>query len=287
VRRTAWLVLVATLLLWSGNWIVARAVRDAIAPGLATVGRLLIVLAILLPFAFSNLKAKLPELRSRDWKIIAALGFTGGGVHLGLQWLGLHYTTATSGILYLSTTPLFIMLMSVPLGERVGARQWLGVVVSFCGVFLIATRGAKSILEIGGASGYSGIWLGLGARESGGRVVSIEYDPQRAKEASANIRMAGLTDVVQVIHGDAFKEIPKLPGSFDFVFLDAWKPDYKKFFDMVFPRLTPGGLFTAHNVVNKKSEMEPFLATVQKHTGLFTTIVSPSSEGISVSYKIK
>jgi len=49
---------------------------------------------------------------------------------------------------------------------------------------LIATRGAKSILEIGGASGYSGIWLGLGARESGGRVVSIEYDPQRAKEAA-------------------------------------------------------------------------------------------------------
>jgi predicted O-methyltransferase YrrM len=152
---------------------------------------------------------------------------------------------------------------------------------------LIAARGAKSILEIGAASGYSGIWLGLGARESGGRVVAIEYDPQRAKEAAANITAAGLTDVVQVIHGDAFKEIPKLPGTFDFVFLDAWKPDYKKFFDMVYPRLNPGGVFTAHNVVNKKSEMEPFLAAVQKHSGLFTTIVSPSSEGISVSYKIK
>jgi predicted O-methyltransferase YrrM len=152
---------------------------------------------------------------------------------------------------------------------------------------LIASRSAKSILEIGAASGYSGIWLGLGARESGGRVVAIEYDPQRAKEATDNIRLAGLTDVVQVIHGDAFKEIPKLPGTFDFVFLDAWKPDYKKFFDMVYPRLNPGGLFTAHNVVNKKSEMEPFLATVQTHSGLFTTIVSPSSEGISVSYKIK
>jgi len=152
---------------------------------------------------------------------------------------------------------------------------------------LIATRGAKSILEIGAASGYSGIWLGLGARESGGRVVAIEYDPQRAKEALANVRLAGLNDVVQVIHGDAFKEIPKLSGTFDFVFLDAWKPDYKKFFDMVYPRLNPGGLFTAHNVVNKKSEMEPFLATVQTHSGLFTTIVSPSGEGISVSYKIK
>jgi predicted O-methyltransferase YrrM len=152
---------------------------------------------------------------------------------------------------------------------------------------LIATRGAKSILEIGAASGYSGIWLGLGARESGGRVVAIEYDPQRAKEAAANITLAGLTDVVRVVHGDAFKEIPKLPGTFDFVFLDAWKPDYKKFFDMVFPRLNPGGLFTAHNVVNKKSEMEPFLTTVQNHSGLFTTIVSPSGEGISVSYRIK
>ena len=152
---------------------------------------------------------------------------------------------------------------------------------------LIAARGAKSILEIGAASGYSGIWLGLGARESGGRVVAIEYDPQRAKEAAANIRLAGLTDVVQVVHGDAFKEIPKLPGTFDFVFLDAWKPDYKKFFDMVYPRLNAGGMFTAHNVVNKKSEMEPFLTTVQNHRGLFTTIVSPSSEGISVSYKIK
>jgi len=152
---------------------------------------------------------------------------------------------------------------------------------------MIAARGAKSILEIGAASGYSGIWLGLGARESGGRVVAIEYDPQRAKEAAANIKLAGLSDVVQVVHGDAFKEIPKLPGRFDFVFLDAWKPDYKKFFDIVYPRLNPGGVFTAHNVVNKKSEMEPFLNTVQNHSGLFTTIVSPSSEGISVSYKIK
>jgi predicted O-methyltransferase YrrM len=152
---------------------------------------------------------------------------------------------------------------------------------------LVATSGAKSILEIGAASGYSGIWLGLGARESGGRVVALEYDPQRAQEAAANIKRAGLDDVVRVVHGDAFKEIPKLAGTFDFVFLDAWKPDYKKFFDMVFPRLAPGGVFTAHNVVNKKSEMEPFLRTIETHPALFTTVVSPSGEGMSVSYRIK
>ena len=126
-----------------------------------------------------------------------------------------------------------------------------------------------------------------GARETGGRVVTIEYDPQRAREAADNIRKAGLGDVVTVVHGDAFKEIPKLSGSFDVVFLDAWKPDYKRFFDMVWPMLSPGGVFTAHNVVNKKSEMTPFLDTIQSHPGLFTTIVSPASEGISVSYKTR
>ena len=152
---------------------------------------------------------------------------------------------------------------------------------------LVAMRGAKSILEIGAASGYSGIWLGLGARETGGRVVAIEYDKGRAAEAAANIRTAGLTDVVRLVHGDAFKEIPQLQGTFDMVFLDAWKPDYKKFFDLVYPRLNPGGVFVAHNVVNKKSEMEPFLHAVQTHPSLYTTIVSPSGEGMSVSYKTR
>jgi predicted O-methyltransferase YrrM len=152
---------------------------------------------------------------------------------------------------------------------------------------LVATRRAGSVLEIGGASGYSGIWLGLGARETGGRVVTIEYDPQRAKEALENVRTAGLADVVRVVHGDAFKEIPRLPGTFDLVFLDAWKPDYKKFFDLIYPRLTSGGLLVAHNVVNKRNEMEPFLRTVLTHPSLYTTIVSPSSEGMSVSYKTR
>src|SRR5687768_16074303 len=133
---------------------------------------------------------------------------------------------------------------------------------------LVAARGAKSVLEIGAASGYSGIWLGLGARETGGRVVALEYDPQRAKAALENVRRAGLNDVVRVVHADAFAEIPRLQGTFDLVFLDAWKPDYKKFFDMVYPRLSPGGVFVAHNVVNKKNEMEPFLKTVLSHPAL-------------------
>jgi drug/metabolite transporter (DMT)-like permease len=147
MRFTAWLVLVATLLLWSGNWIVARAVRDDVSPAVATTGRLVIVLAILAPFALHGLRRKLPHLSARDWKVLALLGLAGGGPHLTLQWLGLHYTTAASGILYLSTTPIFIVLMSHALGERIGRRQWAGVAISFCGVFLIATQGHPQALS--------------------------------------------------------------------------------------------------------------------------------------------
>jgi predicted O-methyltransferase YrrM len=150
---------------------------------------------------------------------------------------------------------------------------------------LVATRGAKRALEIGGASGYSAIWIGSGLKETGGRLVTIEYDPDRAKELAENVRRAGVADVVQVVPGDAFQQIPKIEGTFDFVFLDAWKKDYKRFFDLVYPRLESRGVFVAHNVVNKKSEMGDFLATIHKHPSLWTTIVSPSSEGMSVSVK--
>ena len=150
---------------------------------------------------------------------------------------------------------------------------------------LVGAIGAKQVLEIGAASGYSAIWIGMGLRQTGGKLVTIEYDPVRAKEAAANIQRAGLSDIVQVIAGDAFKEVPKVTGQFDLVFLDAWKPDYKKFFEMVFPRVTPGGLFLAHNVINKKNDMLDFLSLIDTHPQALTTTVSPGHEGISMTYK--
>ena len=142
MRFTAWAVLLGTLVLWSGNWIVARAVRDDISPGLATAGRLVIVALVLAPFVWRGLAQKLPALSRREWKVLWLTGFAGGGLHLALQWLGLHYTTATSATLYLSTAPVFILLLAAPvLGERIGLRQWLGVAVSFSGVALIGMQG--------------------------------------------------------------------------------------------------------------------------------------------------
>ena len=152
---------------------------------------------------------------------------------------------------------------------------------------LVATRGTKRALEIGGASGYSGIWIGQGLRQTGGRLISIEYDPVRAKEATDNIAHAGLSDIVQVIHGDAFVEIPKLAGTFDMIFLDAWKKDYKRFFELTFPSLDAGGVFLAHNVVNKRSEMGDFFDAINAAPGAWSTIVAPSGEGISLTYKAR
>ena len=147
--------------------------------------------------------------------------------------------------------------------------------------------GATRALEIGGAYGYSAIWIGLGLRETGGHLTSVESDPARAKLETENIRRAGLAGIVTVVSGDAFREIPRLPGDLDFVFLDAWKRDYKRFLDLMLPRLTTRALFLAHNVVNKQAEMRDFLAAIQNDPRLMTTIVKPSAEGMSVSVKLR
>jgi caffeoyl-CoA O-methyltransferase len=154
----------------------------------------------------------------------------------------------------------------------------------FLRLMAVSSR-SKRALEIGGAFGYSAIWMGLGLQETGGTLTSIEYDPARAKMAQENIRRAGLAQIATVVVGDAFKEFPKLSGEFDFLFRDAWKRDYKRFFDIVFPRLRPGGLFLAHNVVNKSSEMRDFLDAVQQNPAVLTSIVRPGDEGMSVTLK--
>ena len=86
----------------------------------------------------------------------------------------------------------------------------------FLRVMAVAS-GARHALEIGGASGYSAIWIGLALRETGGHLTTVEFDPKRAAAAANNIRRAGLHDIVTVVPGDAFKEIPRIAGDFDFV----------------------------------------------------------------------
>ena len=147
MRAAAYFALVASLLLWSGNWIVGRAVREDITPALATLGRVFIVMAAVLPFAFQDFKQRLRGLSREQWRVLVLTGFLGGGVHLAMQWEGLRYTTATSATLFLSTSPVFILLLAPSLlGERVSTRQWLGIGVSFLGIAAIVSEGDPAAL---------------------------------------------------------------------------------------------------------------------------------------------
>ena len=147
MRAAAYFAVVAALALWAGNWIVARAVRDDIAPGLITSGRVVLVMLTLAPLALPGLAARLRAFTARDWAVLAALGLFGGGSHNAMQYLGLQSTTATNGTLFFSLSPVTIMVLAgMVLGERIRAMQWAGVAVSFAGVLVIALRGEAEAL---------------------------------------------------------------------------------------------------------------------------------------------
>ncbi len=147
MRAAAYFAVVSSLALWAGNWIVARAVRDDIAPALITSSRAVLVMLTLAPLALPGLYAKLRAFAARDWAVLAGLGLFGGGLHNAMQYLGLQWTTATNGTLFFSLSPVTIMLLAgVVLGERVRAMQWIGVTVSLAGVLVIAARGEAETL---------------------------------------------------------------------------------------------------------------------------------------------
>jgi caffeoyl-CoA O-methyltransferase len=150
---------------------------------------------------------------------------------------------------------------------------------------LIIEKGYKRGLEIGTSNGYSTLWLGLAFRKTGGEVITIEIDPLAALEAQKNFRDAGLDGVIDLRINDAFDEIPRIEGDFDFVFIDAWKPDYLKFLELVKDRVTPGGAITAHNVLSYAEDMQDFLEALERAQDLHTTIHATSREGVSISIK--
>lgn len=138
-------------------------------------------------------------------------------------------------------------------------------------------------LEIGTFTGYSTLWMGLAFQQTGGEITTLEIDPDCAKEAQANFLKAGLKDVIHSRVGDALAEIPLLKGKYDFVFIDANKPDYLKYFRLIEPLMMEGGMIVAHNVTNYARDMKDFIEAVQNTPGLETSFYPISEEGFSVT----
>jgi predicted O-methyltransferase YrrM len=113
---------------------------------------------------------------------------------------------------------------------------------------LIVEKGYTRALEIGTSTGHSGIWIAWALSKTGGRLVTVDIDESRYREAVANFREAGLDGFIDARLADAHELVPALAGPFDFVFCDADKDWYKNYFIAVLPKLTVGGAFVAHNV---------------------------------------
>src|SRR3990172_1431164 len=120
-------------------------------------------------------------------------------------------------------------------------------------------RGYKRGLEVGTSNGYSAIWIGMAFRKTGGKLVTLEIDKRRASLARENFAHVKLEQVIELREGDALEIIPQLEGPFDFVFIDAWKPDYIRYFLLLYPKVRPGGAILAHNVLSHGKEMQDFL----------------------------
>ena len=144
-------------------------------------------------------------------------------------------------------------------------------------------------LEIGTSTGHSGVWMAWALAKTGGRLTTLEIDPQRHQTALANFKDAGLAGYIDARLGDAHQIVPALPGPFDFVFSDADKDWYKNYVVAVWPKLVPGGCFTAHNVTGPfawfSRGIREFWSHLQSLPDADTTIDRSSSEGIAITYK--
>lgn len=151
---------------------------------------------------------------------------------------------------------------------------------------IIVKNGYKSALEIGTSTGHSTIWLAWAMSKTGGKVITLELNEKRHKEAIKNLKEAGLSAFVDARLGDAHQLVKILPGPFDFVFSDADKDWYKHYFIDLEPKLSKEGCFTTHNVADGLAGQD-FMNYVKKHPKFQTTIDRTSRAGIMISYKRK
>jgi caffeoyl-CoA O-methyltransferase len=113
---------------------------------------------------------------------------------------------------------------------------------------LVALSGARRVLEIGTFTGYSAIAMAE-ALPAGGRLTTLELDPEHAAKAREHIEAAGVADRVEIVLGRAIDSLRRLEGPFDLAFIDADKPSYPDYFEAVVPLVRPGGLIIADNVL--------------------------------------
>lgn len=150
---------------------------------------------------------------------------------------------------------------------------------------LIVENKYTRALEIGTSTGHSGIWIAWALSKTGGTLTTLEIDPERHRQALANFKEAGLTSYIDARLGDAHELVRQLPGPWDFVFSDADKEWYANYLKDVWPKLRPGGMFTAHNVTMRGGGIREFMDALERLPDGQTTVDRSSRAGLSITRK--
>ena len=155
---------------------------------------------------------------------------------------------------------------------------------------LVASARCKRGIEVGSATGFGAINMGLAFERNGGQLITLDIDPKMIQATRENVAAMGLEKTVTAVEGDALQTLPGLPGEFDFLFLDAVKQDYLKYLKLVESRLKPGAVVVADNVIRSERQMKDYLDYVQTSPNYDTVIVRSSMEkndGMAISYKLR
>lgn len=145
--------------------------------------------------------------------------------------------------------------------------------------------GARHVVEIGTSNGYSGIWIALALRETGGKLTTFEIDAGRAKLARENFKSAGMDDIIALIEGNAHEEVTKLKGPIDMVFIDADKEGYADYLKKLLPLIRPGGLILAHNTTNQGDQMKDYVEAITTNPDLETVFLQATDRGMGLTMK--
>jgi predicted O-methyltransferase YrrM len=147
---------------------------------------------------------------------------------------------------------------------------------------LVAPQTDCEVLELGGSRGYSTVWLAAGVRHLGGRVLSVEHDPQKIDAWRRNIAEAGLEDWADLVEGDAKEAVPAIDDVFDIVFLDAEKEDYEELFRLARTKLEAGALVVADNVLSHQETLGAYSQARQADPTL-SSVTVPLDRGLELS----
>ena len=145
-HASPYLLLSLTSFFWSLNWVVGKAIVGHVSPLAFTFSRWVVAVAVMMPFAWPQIRAHWPVIR-RNWKTIVFLAFWGTGLHNAFAYVGLQYTTVTNSVILNSAIPVMIILLGwLVYRETVTRVQTLGVAISLVGIMAIVTRGDLSML---------------------------------------------------------------------------------------------------------------------------------------------